>query len=77
MVANSIKRLTTKVERHEGDISAPDRMVITAFDIGRQCVFTGVTTRAVPAVVAECNRLSKGDVETERACDRRSNLGHF
>ena len=77
MVANSIKRFATQVQRHKCNISTPHGMVIAAIDIRRQRVFAGMTTWAVPAVVAECDGLGEGDIETDGASNRRGNLGHL
>ena len=65
MITHTIERLGTEIERDEGDVGAPCRVVEPAGDIRAESVFARVSARAVPAVVSEGDCLSKRDIEPQ------------
>jgi hypothetical protein len=77
VVSDAIKSLSTKVEWYEGDICSPYRVVIAIAEVGAERVFARMASRAVPAVVANSDCLSKVDVQAKRPRYRASNLGNF
>ena len=77
MVADTVEGLGAQVERNQRHVGAPHGMVVAAVDVWRQCVFAGVPTWAVTAVVTEGDRLGQGHVEPEGASDRGGDLGNL
>ena len=77
MVADAVKSFGTEVEWHEGDICPPHRVVVSVVEVRAERVFTRMASGAVPAVVANRDRLSEVDVEAKRSGYRTSNLGYF
>ena len=69
MVADAIESFNTQVKRHERDVGAPNGVVIAAVDIWRQCIFAGMTTRAVPTVVTQGNCFGERNIDANRARD--------
>jgi hypothetical protein len=52
-------------------------VVETILHVGAECVFAGVTARAMAAVVAERDRFGEGLVEAEGASNGDGDLGNF
>lgn len=52
-------------------------MVITAFDVGRQRIFTCVTAGPVPTVVTKGDGFGERHVEPERPRDCNGDLRHL
>ncbi len=75
MIADAVKSFATQVERHQCHVGAPHGVVVAAFDIWRECVFTGVSAGPVATVMAECNGFGQCHVEPECAGDRHGDLG--
>ena len=50
-------------------------MIESAVDVRRERVLTGVATRTVAAIVAECDGLGERDIESERSGHRHCDLG--
>ena len=77
MVTNAVESFGAQVERNQRDVGAPHCMVETFRNEGAECVFAGMTTRAVATVVTECDSFGERNVESEctRYCGR--NLGDF
>jgi hypothetical protein len=77
VVAHPVERLGTQVEVHEGDVSAPRRVVVAAIDVGRERVFAGVAAGAVAAVVPERDGFGECNVEPQGSGDARGHLRHL
>jgi hypothetical protein len=74
VIPNPIERLHAQIERRQGHIRSPLGMVEAAIDIGIECIFTGVSTWPVSAVMAERYGLGQYDIERERPSDTSGNL---
>ena len=77
MVANAIQSFPAQVERHQRYISTPNCMVVSAIYVGRQCIFTGMATGTMAAVVAQGDGFGESDIQPERASNRCGHLGYF
>ncbi len=77
VVADAVECLTAQIERHEGDIGSPQRMVVAARQVRAEGILARVAAGAVPAIVAERDRLGECDIESERPRDRDCDLGHL
>ena len=77
VVADAVERFGAQVERLQGDVGTPHRMIEAAGNIRRERVFAGVSAGAVAAIVAESDCLGEGGVQSERACDRGGYLSDF
>ena len=75
MVSYPVECLDAEVQWRQRDIGTPHRMVVSAVDVWRQRVLTGVTARTVAAVMTERDRFRQRDIQAERACHRRRYLG--
>lgn len=77
MIADAIEGFAAQVQRGERDVGSPQRMVVTTVDKRAEGVFAGVSARSVTAVVAECDRLGEGNVQSERPRDGGGDLCNF
>ena len=77
VVGDAVDRLGAQVERRERDERAPRSVVEPAGDVGVEGVLAGVAARAVPAVVAERDRLGERHVEAAGAGDGGGHLRHL
>lgn len=77
MVADAVERFAAEIERCQGDVGTPHRVVVAALDERAECVFTGVAAGAMTAVVAERDCLGERHVQAESPCDGGGNLGDF
>lgn len=66
MVSDAVERLDAEIEWFKNDVGAPDGMVIAARDEGIEGVLAGMTSGAVPAVVAERYGLGERNIEPKR-----------
>ena len=69
VVSDAVECLRAEVERFQGDVSTPDRMVEPAFDVWGERVLGGVATRPVATVVPERDRFGERHVQPERPTD--------
>ena len=77
VVGDAVDRLGAQVERGQGHVRPPGRVVETAGHVGVQRVLAGVPARPVAAVVAEGDGLGEVHVEAAGPCDRRGHLCHL
>ena len=78
VVARSRRAVSAaQVERSEGDVGAPRRVVEPTGQVGVERVLAGVAARPVAAVVAEGDRLGEGHVQPAGPGDGRGDLGHL
>ena len=66
MVTDAVECLDAEIEGFKNDVGAPDGMVIAARDEGIEGVLAGMTSGAVPAVVAERYGLGERNIEPKR-----------
>jgi hypothetical protein len=71
MIADAIQCFDAQIEWNQRDVGAPKRVIEAMRDKWRECVFAGVPTGAMPAIVPKCNGFSKHGVKPE--CARYSN----
>src|ERR1035438_9659759 len=74
VVADTVERLETEVQVHQGHVGAPRRVVEAAYDEGVEGLFAGVAPRSVAAVVSEGNGLGERHVEPRGARHARGDL---
>ena len=77
VVGDAVDRLGAEVEGGQRDVRPPRRMVEAAREERVEGVLAGVPARAVPAVVAQGDRLGQGHVEPAGPGHRRGHLGHL
>src|SRR5664280_2512111 len=64
-------------DRCQRDVCSPRGVVESPVEVGGQRILAGMAPRAVPAVVAESDRLGQGDVEATGPGDAGGHLGHL
>jgi hypothetical protein len=74
MVTDAVECLDAEIEGFKNDVGAPDGMVIAARDEGIEGVLAGMTSRAMPAVVAKRYGLGERNIEPKRTSDGCSYL---
>lgn len=77
VIAHTVERLTTEVQRGQRDVGTPRGVVETTLEVGVESVFAGVPAGTVTAVVSQGDGVGQGDVKTHGARDARGDLGHF
>jgi hypothetical protein len=77
VVANTVKRLETEVQRSERDVRPPRGVIEPALDERIQGFFAGVTARSMSAVMTEGDGFGEVDVQTEGPSDASGDLGNF
>ena len=77
MVAYPVGDFAGEVEPGECPVGAPDGMVVAAVDVRAECVFGGVPSGSVPAVMSERYGAGECGVEVEPSGDRDRDLGDF
>ena len=75
MVPDSVEGLGAQVERLQRDVGTPGRMVEPAVEVRGQRVLAGMSTRPVPAVVPDRDRLDERNVQAQRLGHRPCHLG--
>ena len=75
VVADAVERLGAQVERRQGDVGAPDGVVVPLGDEQVERVLARVATGPVAAVVPEGDGFGERHVQPQRPRDRGGDLG--